>query len=528
MLLSRLRIRTRIYTGFGSLILLGLVLAAVGTWGISGLGQQTTQLNSLVGNLRHVARAGQGEEHIAELLLRARNDPNDALKASFQKTHDTVRDALNQAKDATLSTIRKELYESVLSKLAAQAHFANTSFEFGRRMTNGREALFKTGEILADDVTQLDKAAAKTGLPEVIQSVAGIEKTALLARGLAWRFLATRDPAGMVTFRTSMDRANEALDAFDRMGNVNLSTMSTSVRDALTAYRTAFEATAPALLELAHTYDTVERPIIDNIQAELHKADELLAQDSAETAVVAENVRAETSETQFLVTFFGLISGLAFAYVVARGIARPISEMTAIMRQLAGGDHSVTVKGADGRDEIAEMARAIDVFKTSMVDAERLAAEQEVARAARSRRQDAMDRNTQAFGSSVSGVMAALGSAAENMRGAANVMTELASAVHQQAVETAEGAGKSSSDLTAVAAAAEQFTASVGEISRQVAVASEVACQAVQRAEASQATILYSCRLNRSHRRCCAPDRKYCGSNQLVGIERDDRGCACR
>jgi methyl-accepting chemotaxis protein len=35
----------------------------------------------------------------------------------------------------------------------------------------------------------------------------------------------------------------------------------------------------------------------------------------------------------------------------------------------------------------------------------------------------------------------------------------------------------------------EQFTASVGEISRQVAVASEVASQAVQRAESSQATI---------------------------------------
>ena len=72
---------------------------------------------------------------------------------------------------------------------------------------------------------------------------------------------------------------------------------------------------------------------------------------------------------------------------------------------------------------------------------------------------------------------------------AADIMSEAAQAVHHEASETAEGAGKSSADLTAVAAAVEEFTASVGEISRQVSVASEVANQAVRRAETSQETI---------------------------------------
>ena len=100
-----------------------------------------------------------------------------------------------------------------------------------------------------------------------------------------------------------------------------------------------------------------------------------------------------------------------------------------------------------------------------------------------------MDRHTLAFGDSVTGVVTALAKAAGNMRRAADIMTDSAASVHAEASETAGGAGKSSADLTAVAAAVEQFTASVGEISRQVAVASDVATQAVQRAEASQATI---------------------------------------
>jgi len=159
------------------------------------------------------------------------------------------------------------------------------------------------------------------------------------------------------------------------------------------------------------------------------------------------------------------------------------------MATLAAGNHDVAVSGADGHDEIADMARAVNVFKANMIEAERLAMEQASARSARSRRQDAMDSHTQTFGNSVTGVMSALGTAAGNMRRAAEVMTASSTAVRHEASDTAGGAGKSSADLTAVAAAVEQFTASVGEISRQVAVASDVAGQAVRRAEASQATI---------------------------------------
>ena len=62
MLLSRLKIRTRIYMGFASLVVLGLVVAAAGSWGIDGLGRQSVRLNSLAGNQRYVAAAVQNEE----------------------------------------------------------------------------------------------------------------------------------------------------------------------------------------------------------------------------------------------------------------------------------------------------------------------------------------------------------------------------------------------------------------------------------------------------------------------------------
>ena len=181
--------------------------------------------------------------------------------------------------------------------------------------------------------------------------------------------------------------------------------------------------------------------------------------------------------------------GLLAGFALIAGVARPIRRITEIINRLAGGDKSISATDAGRKDEIGDLARAVEVFKANMIEAERLAAEQEAARAARSRRQDAMDHHTRVFGTSVTDVMAALGKAAGNMRRAAEVMNDFAAAVHQEASETAGGADKSSADLTAVAAAVEQFTASVGEISCQVAAASDVATQAVKRAEESQVTI---------------------------------------
>lgn len=175
--------------------------------------------------------------------------------------------------------------------------------------------------------------------------------------------------------------------------------------------------------------------------------------------------------------------------MIAAHMFRPLRDMTGVMRRLTERDFTVEVVGQGRGDEIGEMARAIEVFKASMISAELLVAEQDAARAARSRRQDDMDRSTQAFGTSVSGVMSALGGAADKMREAATVMSVSASEAHHRASETADGARASSADLIAVAAAVEQFSASASEIARQVTVSANVANQAAQLAHASQTTI---------------------------------------
>jgi methyl-accepting chemotaxis protein len=202
--------------------------------------------------------------------------------------------------------------------------------------------------------------------------------------------------------------------------------------------------------------------------------------------------RTTTRVTELVVGLAGCIvaalSALAYA-VVSRGVIRPMTTINRLMMQLAGGDSAVEIPHTGRSDEIGEMARAVEVFKHNLLEAERVGAQQAAVRGARARRQDAMERHTEVFGSSVSAIMAALTEAAGGMRHAAGAMAEASASVHQEAATTSDSAARSSQDLTSVAAAVEELTSSFVEITRQVTTAADVSRQAVQRAEASQDSI---------------------------------------
>jgi methyl-accepting chemotaxis protein len=190
----------------------------------------------------------------------------------------------------------------------------------------------------------------------------------------------------------------------------------------------------------------------------------------------------------------GLLAAVVFVatgigYFLVRSIARPLVRAAEVLGQLARRDYDFVLRQAHRGDEIGALSRAMDALRGSLQDADRLAAEQEAAQAAKLRRQAAVEQHTQTFCDSISGFMASLAASTEALRKAATSMSTAADSVHEQAMITSTDAAKSSQDLTAVAAAIEELNSSVGEISRQLAEASQVAQQAAQRAETSQGTM---------------------------------------
>jgi methyl-accepting chemotaxis protein len=172
-----------------------------------------------------------------------------------------------------------------------------------------------------------------------------------------------------------------------------------------------------------------------------------------------------------------------------RLISRPIVAMTAVMRRLADGDLATEVPAIDRTDEVGQMAQTLLVFRGNSQEARRLQADADKATALKARRQAAMDRHTQDFGTSAAGVMSSLGQSAEAMRQIASDMSDAAKRTRDRAASAADSAVTSTTNLGAVAAAAEQMSASINEISQQVARANQAVNEAVQRANVTDTKV---------------------------------------
>ena len=485
---SRLKVRTRIFAGFGLLVLLGAAMAGFTLVQLGGIGTQLGKMNALEANVARVMEANHALETIRRGAIRYQFDQDERNLADLREARGRAEKLLTAARTVTLSEERRQRYQQVLDGLRNYDTELDRFLAATTTAIAERGKLFTGGDALTAAANELVDLARKSPDQATNEAASRVEASALLVRVANWRFLATHDPNGPATFRANFNKAQDAIATLERAAP-GLTPKVTPVTEALTAYRTSFDAYATASLQGSEIFSQKLLPMIVSMQQELAAATTSLKTGFDASVASTDGIMSGTTWLQTILAAIAVVLGTGLAILIGRGITVPLGRMTAAMTKLAAGDRTIEVPARENTDEIGDMARAVEVFKQNAITADRLAAEQEAARAARARRQDAMDRHTQDFGTSITGVMASLAGSAEGMRRASDAMSEAARAVHTQASGTAEGAAKSSGDLTSVAAAVEELTSSVAEISRQVTTAAEVARQAVGRAESSQTTM---------------------------------------
>jgi methyl-accepting chemotaxis protein len=186
-----------------------------------------------------------------------------------------------------------------------------------------------------------------------------------------------------------------------------------------------------------------------------------------------------------------LIAALCLAaYLLARGLVKPLNAMAAVMTDLAAGNLDVAIPGAGRRDEIGHMAQAVDVFKANAVAQRRLESEQKdmEARSVEQRRTD-MVGLADRFERAVGGIIDTVSSASTELEATAATLTRTADMTRQMSASVNTASGTASTNVQAVAAATDQMTASIAEIGQQVQNSSRIAADAVAQAEKTDARV---------------------------------------
>jgi methyl-accepting chemotaxis protein len=212
----------------------------------------------------------------------------------------------------------------------------------------------------------------------------------------------------------------------------------------------------------------------------------------ADLRALAERLAAEARH-QLLLVSIGFAAALAlsvlFAVMVIRSITRPVAGMTGAMSALAGGNLEVAVPALDNRDEIGEMAKAVQVFKDNMARARELEAAQRREDEEKERRRQAMEKLVRDFSADIDGVVKAVASAATEMRASSQSMSAIAEETSRQSTAVAAASEQASNNVQTVASASEELSSSIGEINRQMAQSSRIVQQAAAEAQRTNASV---------------------------------------
>lgn len=186
--------------------------------------------------------------------------------------------------------------------------------------------------------------------------------------------------------------------------------------------------------------------------------------------------------------------GVGFAafgiLAVDRRVIRPLGRLTSTLRVLAQDDFSVAVTDTGRVDEVGEMARAVDLLKREGIEAQRLRAQHEIARAAaEQQKRAALEAMAAKVESEAGAALAIVADRTRLMDDSTTAVAMSAGLVSSDSQNVAAAATQALHNSETVAAAAEELATSIREIAMQVGNGSSASRRAVEVGERTQATI---------------------------------------
>ncbi|MDB5363584.1 MAG: methyl-accepting chemotaxis protein [Rhodospirillales bacterium] len=486
-LMARVRVRTRILFGFGILLSLGLAIAVFGVVGLTRVGGEVDRLVAVSEASTHGLEAGRLFEALRRTAVRCQLKLDDESPSRFAELMGRAHGELAVSGASPEQLRHAQDLGTDLDGFAA--NFAK-SVDFGKQLKDLRLKLMIGGDALSVASTRLI-GAARTGTQSAeVGYASDVETTILQAREASWRFVATNDRRRLSIVNGALDRAGSAIEAAAKnMTVADKDALTGAARTALATYRQTFSDLAETMAASDDLTDKVMDPAVAAMADRNDQAIQSLIDDLRATKSGTDDTLSHTALASKILAGLALAIGALLATLIGRSIAVPLDAMTRIMSRMAAGERSIEVPARGNGDEIGEIARAVEVFRTGLIEAEGLAAAQEIDRAARDRRAHLLETTSRKFEAQVARLVEALSNAARLMEGTARGMADTAGTMREQSQAAAGSAEETSGNVSTVASAAEELASSIQEIGRRVTESAAIAQRALGDAKHSDETV---------------------------------------
>jgi len=477
-----LRIRGRLYAGFGALLLFCAALAGFAVWQLGEIRTQVASMTLQSSNTIRVSEIATQLQAIRRAVLRYAFDHDEKSFAEAETRLKKSTDLLDLAVNATKSEERRAAYKEI-SKLVEEMKVKRIALgEAVKQMLAGRDLLFSDGDKMAADVQKFVDAANKTDFAE---SAAALEAKVLLVRVANWRLLATRDPKGIATFKTNVGKAQQQIAELQKADlPQNLAALVAPVKSGVTKYSDAFEKASTNLLLGDEIYYKAITPLTVDAVGKLDGVKDAIEKAFQKTTADTEGIIGSTVVMQEIVAGAAVLLGLLIAFLIARGIIGSLTGLTAGMKELADGNFAVVLPGLGRKDEIGDIAGAVEKFKLVSEQKARDEAEAKIKQdqIAAQQRKAEMVKLADEFEGAVGEIVETVSSASTELEASATTLTATAERSQELTTMVAAASEEATTNVQSVASATEQLSSSVNEISRQVQESARMATEAVGQA----------------------------------------------
>ncbi|MGQ3050133.1 MAG: HAMP domain-containing methyl-accepting chemotaxis protein [Niveispirillum sp.] len=490
MRIDQLKISHRIFTGQGLLLFLLLLVGGAAIIGLTVIDSSFSEYRRIARNTNMISSVDQ---NVSQMRLGVKDfllTGDEALVPPFQERAKTVDGLLDDADKAIINPGRRALLADLTKTFADyKAAFGDVVSLEARIDKLSTDVLDKNGPVALEKMDQLLRQAEAEGDARGTALIADAERDLLLVRFYMQRYENLHDDATREGLTKALAELVAGTKALAEQARGARRALTVEVVQHMSAYHDGVKTKKDLITE-------IEKTVADRLNPAGAKISKLTADIRASQAEqqnqIGPQVVSTISTIQYTAIGMSIIAvllGVGASIVIARSITRPVNDLTGTMGRLAQGDLSVDVGYTTNRDEIGDMSRAVEVFKTNGIERRRLEEEQAAAREARERRAQALEQLMLRFDRDMQALVGELGSASTQMRASAQSMSALSEQTAQQSMNVASAAEQASANVQAVATATEELSSSLGEITRRVAESAQITRTAHEEARRTNETV---------------------------------------
>ncbi len=402
-------IKYRLYGGFGILVVMTMGLVFYSVREFSAAAVLIARINGTSANMTRAVMVEDYLEKLRRTVLRYAYDHDESSRKENGEVAKLLASTIDEALQSTLAETRKQVYRDVQGDLTGALATSQKLFDGVAQIDGVQAKLSKAGGALAAATAALiDKVQAGSD-ESLVKLALKLDSQLMMMRVVSMRAQLLTNVDSMPALADAVAKITASIAMIDAAAPDDVLLLADPLKSAVADFRKTVEGVVAIQHQAHDLYANQIAPQIQKMQGKMQTLHDQVQQNFNDTRVEVASSIDTTILYQKIVGGLVLLVGGMIAFFTARSVSNPITALTKGMHELAEGNFGVVLPGLKRKDEVGNIAKAVEAFKVKAAEnAQReAAAKAEQDRQAEAERQAALARMADEFQATVGGIVAA-------------------------------------------------------------------------------------------------------------------------